>query len=169
MKVVRKIPFLFSWSIFCALTLLPAWALVLWVLPYLHDLYIRGLYPQLTPNIIFVSFISALVIISFFTFAFSISKIALPIYKTGKIYNYEPARLKFRDCLSKWFLYLALFVAFCIPMLITGLLPIKIEEPIFIAWEFLASFLAYRVVGYSWLDEVILSRRQNSKDQAISG
>jgi hypothetical protein len=162
MQLLKKIPFLLSWSVFYLLMLSITWMIGQWFFPSLEDLF-----PQLTPTISFVLLVALYVIIGFFPFILSIRKVALPLYRVSKNQADEQIRIVLGAYLLKWVLYLVYYAVYCIPLAIKGLLPPEIEEPIYIAWKIFASFLAYRGVVHSWFNDTVFCKPQSHDGQVI--
>ena len=155
MQRIIKDPVLLGWLTFGLSSLLLAWLFGLWVSPFLGEIF---------PFAIFILINILNDIVGFFVFCFSVSKVVLPLYQNREISVTEITRITFGSYLLRWFLYLVFYVAYCIPLSFR-LLPADIERPVYLVWQILASFLAYRGVVRSWLDDFILQHKQDDKNQ----
>jgi hypothetical protein len=163
-STIKKFPFLLGWLVFYLSTLLLMSLLGLWGFPSLGNLF-----PQLTLSVNFISLMVQYVVIGFFAFTFSISKIALPLYRIGKLHADERIQVAFMAYPLRWILFLIYSVFyFSIPLLVKDLLPIKIEGPLYLAWSILASFLAYREVAHSWAKDIVLRDPKSNEDQVVT-
>ena len=163
MQFIKKIPFLLGWVAFYLSMQLLVWLFGLWVSPSISDLF-----SQLTPSASFLSLMSLFVMIGFFVFRFSISKVVLPLYSSGKVRAEEGIQLPLASYLWRWLLYLIYSIVYSIPLAIKGWLPTGIEEPFQLVWPILASFLAYRGVVHSWLDDVVLQAQRSTDDRIVT-
>ncbi|MBI5352802.1 MAG: hypothetical protein HZB50_09220 [Chloroflexi bacterium] len=166
MRLLNKIPFLLGWLAFYLSVLLVIRLLGLRNFSFLGDSF-----PRLTLNTNNFMLLAALyVIIGFFAFIFSISKVALPLYWVGKIQADEYTKIAFGSYSLMWLAYLIVYLIFCIPLAYNWL-PIEMDRPIDMALQTLASFLVYRGVVHFWLDNAVLRNQKNNlpdqkKDEA---
>jgi hypothetical protein len=165
MQLYKKIPFLLGWSAFYLSALLLSWLLGLWILPFLGKIF-----PRLTPIASLMLLLGLSFVIGFFVFSFSVGKLVLPLYQNQdrRAPANETARITFGSYFLGWLLYCVFSVVYCIPLYFHGLLPAEIEKPVYLVWQIIASFLAYRGVVCSWLDDFILQHKQDDKNQVMT-
>ncbi len=143
MQFFKKIPFLLGWLVFSGSTWLLQWLLVLFIIPYASIGFLLVIY----------------VVLSLFTFGFSVTLITLPLYRAS--------RLRLISYLLKWLTFLVYYALYCIPLSIKDLLPANLKLPFLFGWSFIAGYLAFRGVVRPWLDDSILGSQQEREKRVL--
>ena len=156
MQFIKKHPSLFGWLPFYILTQLLASRAAQSVASSLSK-YDTGPFNILTVSIAFVAYL----LFNFVLFLVSIRLAVLPVYQFGRIRAVEPTEVSFARLARKWFDYLWEFLIFCFPLACVRFSNFEVQVGISMAWQLVASYIAFRLAIDRWLNEITGHTLQN--------